>query len=287
MNDLIDLKKKWPVIGCLFLFCLSGCSLFGGSESKWGQSSSKEQSILSLIDGMVGEDKQVKVSRMVQVGVKDGAPVYDFVEEGEDGKVPKQAFSKDYLKAVAHARKAQIEEKREEVKETAQVKELLNVDFEGVDEFRPEAKPPEPIVAAVEKTEEVPVVKKKVAVKKTASYMTKKEVISNQRNLSSVDPGRRIPRLYTPPIVVDQKSQGTKGAVQLVWTKSEKSKDLYEVEIMKKDHLYSTVQSSNVFHIMIYWKHDYLWRVRNLDSKKQPKTAFSEWKPLKVLPAKP
>ncbi len=87
-------------------------------------------------------------------------------------------------------------------------------------------------------------------------------------------------KIYTPHIVVDKKSEGQKGAVQLLWQKMDEESH-YEVEVSNGVNTYSNVDDKHFHHVMIYFGKDYYWRVRQVDLGKR--TRFSAWRPVKVV----
>ena len=89
-------------------------------------------------------------------------------------------------------------------------------------------------------------------------------------------------RFYTPEVVADEKSQGEKGAVQLLWEKNP-NPTRYEVEVYNGQSLFSNTGEKNFLHVMIHFNRDYQWRVREISANRT--TEFSEWKPLKVVGA--
>lgn len=88
------------------------------------------------------------------------------------------------------------------------------------------------------------------------------------------------PRVYTETIVSDGKSEGQKGAVQLLWERGQ-PEDQYEVQISNGYSVYSDVSHKNFKHVMVYFDRDYKWRVRQVNRDRE--TKFSEWRPLKVI----
>ncbi len=89
-------------------------------------------------------------------------------------------------------------------------------------------------------------------------------------------------RVYTPELVVDSLNHGEKGAVQLLWQKSNKP-TRYEIEVSNGQSVYSQVGEKHFHHIMLYFGKDYQWRVREVSASKT--TDFTAWMPLKVVKA--
>ena len=88
-------------------------------------------------------------------------------------------------------------------------------------------------------------------------------------------------KVYAQEEYVDNQSEGAKGAAHLVWTKFPKG-HAYQIEILRGNNLFSIVQTVHVMHVMLFWDKEYVWRVRVMDETGRPRTAFTEWKLLKV-----
>lgn len=105
-------------------------------------------------------------------------------------------------------------------------------------------------------------------------------ILLSAQNLYSEEMRAFPLKIYTPHIVVDKKSEGSKGAVQLLWKKMNEESH-YEVEVSNGVSTYSNVDDKHFHHVMIYFDKDYYWRVRQVDIDKR--TRFSPWRPLKVV----
>ena len=87
-------------------------------------------------------------------------------------------------------------------------------------------------------------------------------------------------KIYTPEVVVDQQNHGPKGAVQLLWQKSNNPTQ-YEVEVSNGKLVYSQVGPKHFHHVMLYFDKSYQWRVREVSADHT--TEFTPWRPLKVV----
>lgn len=87
-------------------------------------------------------------------------------------------------------------------------------------------------------------------------------------------------KIYTPSVVYDNRNEGPKGAVQLLWQKSPKN-SRFEVEVSNGLTTYSSVHEKHFHHVMLFWGKDYRWRVREVSSYRT--TDFSPWMPVKVM----
>ena len=85
---------------------------------------------------------------------------------------------------------------------------------------------------------------------------------------------------FTPSVVVDGRSSGAKGAVQLVWQRGELGAQ-YEIQVSNGESVYSDVSHRNFKHVMLYFGKDYQWRVRKVSREKE--SSYSQWFPVKVL----
>ncbi|MEM7646859.1 MAG: hypothetical protein AAF203_08125 [Pseudomonadota bacterium] len=87
-------------------------------------------------------------------------------------------------------------------------------------------------------------------------------------------------KIYTPQVVVDNHNHGRKGAVQLLWQKSN-DETRYEVEVSNGRLVYSQVGEKHFHHVMLHFDKDYQWRVRQVSADHT--TEFTSWRPLKVV----
>ena len=87
-------------------------------------------------------------------------------------------------------------------------------------------------------------------------------------------------KIYTPEVVTDKNNEGPKGAVQLLWQKSNKP-TRYEVEVSNGLTTYSSVHEKHFHHVMLFFNKDYRWRVREISQESV--TEFSPWMPVKVV----
>lgn len=256
---------------------LVGCAQFkelerglASDRTQW-EGETKDNYIHEFIGDLFGSKEKIEVKRMVQVGTKDGMPVYEI----EESKPENQEEDKSSLKKEEKEKK-----KRKKFKESKTPKALVKLE-------------PKPGVEVEEETYNYFKAVEKIRIQKLGlkkvenevgeiQYVTKEELLSKQSSPKFSVEDQNGPRLYAPEEVVDNKSKGKKGAVQLVWTKYPSNPD-YQVEIVREGKVFSIKQKWNVMHVMVYWGKDYLWRVRVLKGDGSPETAFSAWKPLRII----
>ena len=293
-------------------------STIGADDTEKWKEETKSNTFYDIIDSMFGGEEKIEIKRMVQVGVKDGMPVYEMATSDEEvqelekkEKTPRKRKFVEPKTRVAQVEKEIINMKNDEYLEAVENIRLQKLGFnrktgkhKDVEKLERQGKKAELVFneqentySAVEVVEEVladeEVIAQAMALELGSpefdpDYYTKRSIISRQTSRAFNPEDNAGPKLYAPELAVDSRSRGAKGAVMLVWRKyPRKLQPTYEIEIIRDGKVYSVRQKWNVMHIMVYWNKDYLWRARVLDKELKPLTAFAQWKPLRVVRPEP